>query len=300
LLLTGIGLAEKIKPPLLPGDQQDALVYQGIKRPFLIHIPENLPDEKPAPLVLVLHGGGGTPAAVARLTRFSALADTAGFIVVYPQAVNRHWNDGRNVSRFRSHRQQIDDTGFLAALIDTLSRRLKIDPSRVYACGISNGGMMCQRLGIELAHRLAAIATVAAALPENLLDRFHPRAPLSVLMLHGTADPVVPYEGGPVGLNTQRGRVIGVEQTARLWAESNRCLFPPVETVISGSADSATVVRLTFPSGRDGTEVILYRIIGAGHIWPGGAKRHPLLGQYVATINATRIIWDFFRRHTRH
>jgi polyhydroxybutyrate depolymerase len=298
--ITGIGFAEKMTTPLLSGDRLDSLIHQGIRRTFLVHIPEKLSERQTVPLVIVLHGGGGSPAAVARLTGFSKLADAAGFIVVYPQAVNRHWNDGRNVTRFRAHREKIDDSGFIAALIDTLSRRLKIDPARIYACGISNGGMMCQRLGIELSHRLAAIATVAAALPENLLDSFQPARPLAVLMINGTADPVVPYEGGPVGINAQRGRVLSVEQTARLWAEFNRCSPPTVDTVITRGNDSTRIVRISFSRGRDGTEVILYRIIGGGHVWPGGERRHPLFGRYVRSLNATRTIWEFFSRHARH
>jgi len=300
LIITGVALAEKSKLHLYPGDRTGTLIHQGIRRHYLIHIPNNLPRNQPVPLVFVLHGGGGNPAAIARLTGFSLLADSAGFIVVYPEAVNRHWNDGRDVRRFRSHRKKIDDTGFISSLIDTLDSRLKIDPSRIYACGISNGGMMCHRLGIELPDRLAAIATVAAALPENLLDRFQPAAPLAVLMFNGTADPLVPYEGGYVGINGKNGRVISVERTAELWAEFNRCAREPEQTVIATNPEKPEIICKKFPGGIDGTEVVLYRLNGAGHIWPGGKRRPLKFGTYLATINATRIIWDFFQRHCRH
>lgn len=278
-------------------DQLKSIVYQGIKRQFLIHVPENLPKNRRVPVVFVLHGGGGTPASVARLTGFNRLADSAGFIVVYPEAVNRHWNDGREVPNYRSHRENIDDAGFIAALIDTLGRRLKIDRSRIYACGISNGGMMCHRLGCEIADRLAAIATVAASLPENLARRFPLSTPLPVLMFHGTADPFVPYEGGQVGITAPRGRVLGAEATARLWSESNRAPRIRIESLPATEDDKPGIICITYTGG---AEVILYKIIGGGHVWPGGKKRSHHYGPHVNRLNATALIWEFFSRHRRH
>ncbi|MGQ9707871.1 MAG: extracellular catalytic domain type 1 short-chain-length polyhydroxyalkanoate depolymerase [bacterium] len=298
LLLGGIIWAQKPKPVLLPGDHNDSIIYQGIRRHFLIHIPENRAQEKRLPLIFVLHGGGGTSRAVANLTGFSQLADSAGFIVVYPQALNRHWNDGRAVKRFRSHRQGVDDVGFISCLIDTMIDRVAIDPQRIYATGISNGGMMCLRLGCELSQRLAAIASVAAALPENLAQKSKPLAPISVLMINGTKDPIVPYQGGGVGLLTKRGRVISVEKTVDFWVRNNGCPEKPAETKTNYDESSRMKIKV-YSGGRDSTEVILYTIEGGGHIWPGGEQRDSRFGRYSQDINATKVIWQFFERQRR-
>ncbi len=297
LSISRIAQTEGLKTAVPIGDHLDSIVHQGIKRYFLIHIPENFKNGQQVALVFVLHGGGGTPRAIADLTGFSKLADAEGFIVVYPAAVNRHWNDGRGVGRFKSHRESVDDVGFIAQLIDTLSRRLAVDPSRIYATGISNGGMMCQRLGLELSDRLAAVASVAASLPETRAVDFNPQAPISVLMINGTEDRVVPYDGGGVGLFSKRGGVIGVEKAIELWVNYNKCLKTPVMTVIRSEQD--TVYRVFYSGGRDNTVVVLYKISGAGHIWPGGKRRPARFGKHITIINATRIIWEFFITYPR-
>ncbi len=290
--------APRLSQPGASGDQNGSVVYQGRKRNFLLHIPEKVRGKKGVPLVLVLHGGGGTPEAVARLTGFSELADEEGFIVVYPAAVNRHWNDGRNVKRFRSHREKIDDVGFIATLIDTLIRRIGVDASRVYAAGMSNGGMMCQRLGCELSPKLAAFASVGASLPENLAEQ-KPVMPIAVLMINGTADPIVSFQGGGVGLVKLRGRVVAVPKAIEFWVKANGCEAVPMETTLVKSDTGLGVHKTVYRGGREGTEVVLLTVEGGGHTWPGGRERSSKYGRKTDAINATRLIWDFFLRHRR-
>lgn len=296
-LLCGIMSAQRFQEQVRAKNSVGTTVYQGRNRSFLLHIPEKVRGRENVPLVFVLHGGGGTPRSVASLTGFSNLADEEGFIVVYPQAVNRHWNDGREVKRFLSHREKVDDVGFIGVLIDTLVPELGVDSSRIYAVGISNGGMMCHRLGIKLSHRLAAFASVAASLPEKLTDK-KTQMPISALMVNGTADPVVPFEGGGVGLFASRGRVVSVAQAIEFWVKMNGCDSQPTETTLVSDGD-LTVQKTVYRNGRLGTEVELLTVVGGGHTWPGGRDRPSRFGKKIDAINATRVVWEFFSRHRR-
>jgi polyhydroxybutyrate depolymerase len=278
----------------------DSMVHRGVWRHYALYVPAEQDSGLLRPLVIVLHGGGGDGAKVAALTGFSRLADTAGFIVAYPEAVNRHWNDGRNVRRFRAQREQVDDVGFMAALIERLSVDQGVDPKRVYATGISNGGMMCHRLAIELGDRLAAIAPVAAGLPEPLAE-VRPVHPVSVVAVSGTSDPLVPYQGGGVGLLHKRGRVLSAAATADFWVRANKCAkeIAPETLPDADPADRTRVVCSRWTEGREGSEVVLYTVEGGGHTWPLGVRRPRSFGRVSRDIDATRLIWDFFREHSR-
>jgi polyhydroxybutyrate depolymerase len=313
--MTGAGLCLLLAAGLLAGTARaDTIVHSGVPRAFALHQPGRS-DPGPRPLVIVLHGGGGSAGRMAALTRFDRLADTAGFLVAYPEAVNRHWNDGRNVRRFRAQREQVDDVGFISALIDRLVRDEQADPKRVYVTGISNGGMMCHRLGLELSGRVAAIAPVAAGLPEPLAeawaglrpqsglsdDSVSPGRPVSVLAINGTLDPVVPYLGGGVGLGRKRGRVLSAPAAARFWARANGCSAGPAPELLPDREPSGGMrVRLErWTGGREGAEVRLYTVEGGGHTWPSGARRPRHFGRTSRDIDATELIWRFFKEHQR-
>ena len=147
----------------------------GLRRAFRTYMPAVVAS--PAPLVFVLHGGGGTARQMERSVSFNALADRFGFVVIYPDAVDRNWNDGRNAANIRSQREAVDDVGFIATLIDVLSREMRIDRRRIFATGISNGGFMSQRLAVDLSERIAAIAPVASGMAPALAARFPPNRP---------------------------------------------------------------------------------------------------------------------------
>jgi polyhydroxybutyrate depolymerase len=291
----------RVKDARTGTDQPGSIVHGGLKRTFLLHVPKGFDEAKQWPLVFVLHGGGGDGAKVAKLTGFSAEADSAGFVVCYPDAVNHHWNDGRQVRRFKSQRDDVDDVGFIRALADRFAADLNVDPTRVYATGISNGGMMCHRLGCELFDRIAAIAPVAAGIPEPLADSARPERPVSVLAVNGTKDPLVPYEGGGVGLYHKRGEVLSVARTIGFWVAADSCGPKPETTEITDvdPADGIKVVCERYSGGRDSSVVILYRVEGGGHTWPSGARRVAKFGKTARDIDATRVIWEFFAKHRR-
>lgn len=287
------------------GSRIGTLVVGGYERTYRVHTPPVA--GRPLPVVLVLHGGGGTGAGMERLTRgeFNRLADRWGFVVLYPDGLDRHWNDGRGVATYRAHRENVDDVAFLMALVDDVGRHVPIDRTRVYATGISNGGLMSFRLAIAAADRVAAIAPVAISMSEPLARTGGPPRPTSMLLVSGTEDPLVPWEGGEIGLPGRRGvgRVVSVAETMRLWAARSGCPAAPVVTYEPDRdpADGTRVRRERYAPCRDGTEVVLYAVEGGGHTWPGGRPYLPerLVGRTSRDLDASALIWSFFSRQAR-
>ena len=166
----------------------------GIQRNYIIHLPPTYGHFE-LPVVFVLHGGGGNAAQVQRYMGFDRIADYENFITVYPQGINKQWNDGRE---FREGVSSHDDMHFISELMDTLAAHYKCDTGRFFATGISNGGFFSIYLSWKLSNRLLAVAPVCATIPELLRNVFHPALPTSVLLINGTADPLVPYHGGTI------------------------------------------------------------------------------------------------------
>ena len=274
----------------------------GRPREYLLHVPRGLASTQAAPLVLVFHGGGGDGAGTERLTGFSALADRERIVVAYPNGVGRNWNDGRDVPDSAAHRERVDDVGFVAALLDAVGRERAIDPRRVYATGISNGGVFSHYLAAKLSERIAAIAPVVGGIADGLRPVFAPRAPVSVLIFQGTADPLVPYGGGGV-MGGRRGRIISTDETVRLWVEANGAALQPVVEDLPDTdpQDGCRAKRFTHAGGRAGAEVVLIRLEGGGHTWPGGAQYLPqrLIGRVCRDVDGTAAIWSFFRAHSK-
>lgn len=280
--------------------QAHALEVGGLTRTYLLHVPPTLPAG-PAPLVLVFHGGGGNGLGTERLTRFSELADREGVLVAYPEGVGRNWYDGREFSRgSRAHRERIDDVGFVAAMLDAIARSRAVDPRRIYAAGISNGAVFSHYLAAHLSARIAAIAPVVGGIADPPDAWLRPERPVSVLILQGTADPLVPYRGGAIAFG--RGRIVDTEDAARRWARLNGTAPEPRATVLPAPGkDHCGGLRLTYPDGRDGSEVVLVRLDGGGHTWPGGGQYLPegIIGRVCRDFAATTVIWEFFRTHPK-
>ncbi len=276
------------------GSHRDSITWDGLQRTYLIHVPPSWNASLRMPLVIALHGGNGTGEDMVRLTRggFDALADREGFIVVYPEGLSHsgpirtRWNDGRDEQFSKA-----DDVGFLSALIDQFGQTLNIDRSRVYATGISNGAQMAMRLARELSDKIAAVAPVAYAMPAKLASAPVSTRPISVLVMTGTKDRSVPWEGGetpdPTG-ERRLGRVLSVPRTCDVLVSHNQCSCPPMVTSApDGAAGVGTRVRQErWVNCKDGTEVLLYAIEGGGHTWP-------------VSVDASQVIWGFFKRHAR-
>ena len=280
-------------------DQTGAIQVGSQSRSYLIHLPPSHPLMKPVPLLLVFHGGGSQGGGMLKLTGFDQLADREGFIAVYPNGLDRHWNDGRSNDPART-----DDVGFIGALLDKLEREYPIDTMRIFAAGISNGGFFSQYLALKLSSRFAAIASVAATLGQGIAQAASPGDPISVLMIHGTDDPIVAYDGGPVkGRKDYGGVSAPVTTTASYWAARNGCNAVPAMSALPDidPADRSTVTRSDYRECKAGAAVTLYAVKGGGHTWPGGPQYAPalLIGRTNRDFSASRVIWDFFKEHPK-
>jgi len=286
-----------------PNQVEGSIVVDGIERTYHLYIPDIYDEKDAVPLLIVLHGGGGSGKNMEEKTTlggFDKLADEENFIVVYPDAVENHWNDGRDDPYSYSAQHDIDDVSFISALIDHLKEEYNIDENRIYVTGMSNGGMMAFRLGCELSNKIAAIATVAASMPENLYNHCISADKIPVLMIHGMNDPVIPWNGGYVHiLNKNRGRVVSIPKTFTFWAEHNNCTLHTNKTYLPDidPDDGTQVWKEVWMNEKDGAMVILYGIEGGGHTWPGGLNRWPekVVGKMSNDINACEIIWNYFK-----
>lgn len=274
------------------------LTVDGIQRRYLVSVPKG---EQRMPVLLVLHGGGGRARGTSR-AGFSRLSRERGFLVVYPDAIERHWNDGRQDTEASWEGGPPDDVKFLDALLDQLAKDYPVDSQRIYVTGISNGAMMSHLLALKLSHRIAAIAPIVGGIPLSCAEEFPPEHPVSVLVIQGTEDPLVPYQGGQVMVfGRARGEILSTEKAVSLWSDHNRCKDGQTESLEDKVSDRCSVERTVFGGGRQGTEVVLYKIIGGGHTVPGGRQYLPkrVIGEMCDDINAVDVIGEFFSRHSR-
>ena len=281
----------------------ETIDIKGVARSYSVQ----LPATKPAPLVIVLHGNTQTGADMAARTSWPDVAKREGFGVVFPNGLNRAWADLRpNTKRAgRAPPEGTDDVGFIVALIEKFIADGAADPRRIYVTGLSNGGAMTMTMVCARADLFAAAATVIINLTDDMAASRHPAKPVPMLMINGTADPLIPYEGGR---GTSRFAVPGFWSTQRtfdFWRRVNGC--DAQDSAVSeldhrDPSDPTTVTRISShcPKGRD---VVLYRVNRGGHRMPGNSSdvRFPrivnmLLGPQNRDIDGEEVIWEFFRK----
>lgn len=239
--------------------------------------------QKPAPLVLALHGFLGTGRNLRRKSRFDAVARSEGFIVVYPNGRARRWNDGRSPGN------RVDDVAFLSSLIAALVARDQVDPARVFVTGHSNGGGMAMRMACDRPDLVRGISVVATKSALNYQCRGGP--PVAALFVHGTADPISPHQGR--GADSRLGGALSSRDTLSLWQGRNRCNGRPQMRVVD-RVDDGTVAEVLHYSGC-AAPLQAVVIKGHGHGWPGPAARKTLLeGPATREVDATRMTWSFF------
>lgn len=265
--------------------------YQNLSRWSLVHVPPGYRAKVATPLVLVLHGGGGTPYGILTTTGMNDVADNNTFVAVYPAGTQGPlgslggylWNDGRPY--VNGTYSPVDDVGFIQAVINDLATVLNIDRSRIYASGLSNGALMCYRLAQQIPDQIAAIAAVAG---QRAVDEIFPPPPraVPVIHFHGLLDTIAPYFGGQSSVpSSQVAFFEPVPDTVASWATHDGCCDPvEIQRVNKAVKTVYTPCPLT-------CEVVLWTLEDGGHTWPGQTT-----GTEVnRDISASQEIWNFFK-----
>lgn len=282
--------------PLVPGDHQLKVVHQGLERTVVVHVPRAAEGAQPLPLVLALHGGGGFAEFMADDARYGFIraSERGGFIVAFPNGYSRFpggrlatWNAGACCGDARD--RDVDDVGFLRAVVTRLQAQARIDPARIFATGMSNGGMMAYRLACEASDLFRAVASVAGT--DNTVH-CAPARPVSVLHIHARDDTHVLFEGGAgPGAFRDESKVANftsVPETLRRWAAHDRCEGAPQRVrEFSGARCEAYLACAA------GVRVESCVTDSGGHSWPGGITRRGK-GASSSAFDASALIWDFF------
>ncbi|NTW24384.1 MAG: T9SS type A sorting domain-containing protein [Lentimicrobium sp.] len=268
--------------PSLRAQINGNFIFDGISRSWIVYLPDGYTQGQSLPLLLALHGYTQDGQSMMQFSNFNSVADTGDFVVVYPDGVDNSWNVGF------AGGSTADDVGFLSALIDTLYKYYNVDLNRVYSTGFSNGGFMSYRLACEAGNIIAAIAPVSGTMTDGAYNGCMPFRPVPVMHIHGTSDFVVSYNGG-FGNKS-------VDQVIGYWTDFNTCPENPViENLPDIVAEGSTVQRYTWSPCREGTEVVLLKVINGGHTWPGSTGTTGI-GITNRDIVASQEIWNFVKR----
>ncbi|HEY9632330.1 MAG TPA: PHB depolymerase family esterase [Coleofasciculaceae cyanobacterium] len=270
------------------GDDYGKLNDQGHLRTYYLYTPKSYNSDRPMPLVFVFHGHGGSGHSIAEVTRFNDLAEQKGFIVVYPDGINHDW------TLRGSSRRNIDDVSFVTALLDHLKQSRKIDSHRIYATGFSKGAILAQDLACELPDQFAAFASVAGSLPTRIIPTCKATTPVSMLMINGTNDLSVHYEGDAKNLS--------IPKTVDFWRSHDQCpSSAQVQQLPDPNPRDRFKVNISrYPDCRDSSEVMLAAVVNGGHFWPGSVSQDESIKQFNTNLafNASQMIWEFFNRHS--
>jgi polyhydroxybutyrate depolymerase len=269
------------------------------------HYTAQLPELKLAPLVIVLHGNTQTGADMITRTAWPTVARRENFAVVLPDGLNHSWADLRpnNLRAGRVPPHGTDDVAFITKLVEKFIADGRADPKRIYITGISNGGAMTMTLVCKRADLFAAAGSVIMNLTEQAASACHPSRPVPILMMNGTADPLIPYNGGRGTSRFAADGFWSADKTLAFWRKTNGCDAKTTTTDLADTdtADRSTVTRIdsNCPVGRD---VVLYRVNDGGHRMPGSADaRFPrlantFLGPQNHDIDGAETIWAFFKK----
>lgn len=292
----------------------DSVMVDGLQRQFQVHVPASYDRSKPMPVVLIFHGLHMNSTMMMGMTGFNPVADHNNFIAVYGEGVNNRWSDGRTSSG-------VDDIAYVTSLLDKLAKEVNVDRRRVYACGISNGGFFAQVLACNLPDKIAAAGVVASTMMDRTQGMMQGSKAVPIVFFLGTEDPLLPWADGrtkdigklgeTLGLGAlgsidnglaRYGGLMTVPETIGFWTGHNNCNGSPQVTPVADRdpRDGTTVKKETY--GSYSNQVVLYTIEGGGHTWPGCPNLSAisgLTGKICQDIDASELLWDFFKSRSR-
>jgi polyhydroxybutyrate depolymerase len=307
-------------PTAQNGVVQEKIHINDLQRTFLVHLPKGYDSQQHYPVVILLHGLNQDGAEMARLTHFNDFADRDSIIAVYPNALGGRWTlgGGREPGPYRRgpyrrpgiwgpgypppprseppERREAaprnQDMQFLHRMLDRLATNYPVDTRRIYAVGLGEGGFMAIRMGCNMADRIAAISMVGAAMPR--MQNCIPSRPLPALLMNGTDDPVVPYDGGRYKDGMMR--LLSAEDSAKEWARLNHCSEKPSESKLPALPGGGKDTKIyLFDACQENAQVALYSVKNGGHTWPGGEQymTEKEVGKTSHALNANETIWSF-------
>jgi len=292
--------------PQQPGESEQPLIHANIERSYILHLPPQYDGRRKLPLLLAFHGGGGDARQLLKSNSLTAVADREGFILVAPNGSGKlkkrflTWNVGFGFGYAMEH--GVDDIGFISVLLDELEAGLKIDRHRVYATGISNGGILCHFLAARFSERIAAIAPIVASVggrksaDEPMIMPPSPASPVAVIAFNGMRDERIPYSGGrQIKSVGEPVYVTPADTMHTFWTKANHCTGPPKTE--EHLAEQYRVI--TYNKECTGHEVVQYQILDQGHAWPGGKKPRFFADKPNMHVSADEIMWEFFKAHQK-
>ena len=271
-----------------PQDVEDTLMIYGRNRFYKTHLPVGYNSEKKYPVVLVFHGGLGNPDNIEKQTGFSEKADKEGFIVVYPYGTGSFeknlltWNTWDCCGY--ADKKNINDVDFVIEVLKEIKEKYNVDEKRIYAAGLSNGGMMCYLLACELPDEFAAIAPVAASMFDTI--SCNPKSDVSLIIFNSVDDQHIPYNGGVGEKSLVDIEKLPVETVVDLWVNKYNCF-------LMNKSEGSAFHKTSYKNNND-TEIVLYKMLSGGHSWPGGKRIRKFGDEPVKNVSATDLIWEFF------
>jgi len=283
-------------PVVLPaGEITRGLTHGGLERSYILYVSASVNWSQPVSLVFVFHGGTGNAESAIRMSGFNEVADQNGFLVAYPNGTGRlsddkllTWNGGDCCGY--AQQKNVDDVGFVRAIVSDLQSLANIDAKRIYASGMSNGGILSQRLACEAADVFAAVAPVAGTLN---FSPCNPSQPISVIEFHGTGDQHIPYDGGFGPKSLVNVDFVSVQDSVGFWTLFDGCASQ------SQTDSFDDIQHETWTGCKASTSVELYMVVDGGHAWPGGAAGRTDADQPTQSISASQLIWKFFAAHPK-